>query len=64
MNDRRGSHRQHPVPRALLPLPMIHTDHDERRSPDSRCDHAREKFVHDFVAAWVKVMNLGRYDLA
>jgi catalase-peroxidase len=25
-------------------------------------DDAREKFVHDFVAAWVKVMNLGRYD--
>jgi catalase-peroxidase len=27
-------------------------------------DNAKEKFVHDFVAAWVKVMNLGRYDLA
>ncbi|WP_242424043.1 catalase/peroxidase HPI, partial [Frankia sp. EI5c] len=27
-------------------------------------DDAREKFVHDFVAAWAKVMNLGRYDLA
>jgi catalase-peroxidase len=26
-------------------------------------DDAREKFVHDFVAAWVKVMNLDRYDL-
>jgi catalase-peroxidase len=25
---------------------------------------AREKFVHDFVAAWVKVMNLDRFDLA
>ena len=25
---------------------------------------AREKFVHDFVAAWNKVMNLDRYDLA
>jgi len=24
---------------------------------------AREKFVHDFVAAWDKVMNLDRYDL-
>ena len=24
---------------------------------------AREKFIHDFVAAWNKVMNLGRYDL-
>jgi catalase-peroxidase len=27
-------------------------------------DNAREKFVHDFVAAWVKVMNLDRFDLA
>ncbi|MFD6322745.1 catalase/peroxidase HPI [Streptomyces sp. NPDC058442] len=27
-------------------------------------DDAREKFVQDFVAAWNKVMNLDRYDLA
>ncbi|MFU8875436.1 catalase/peroxidase HPI [Micromonospora sp. SL4-19] len=27
-------------------------------------DDAGEKFVHDFVAAWVKVMNLDRFDLA
>jgi catalase-peroxidase len=27
-------------------------------------DDAREKFVHDFAAAWVKVMNLDRFDLA
>jgi catalase-peroxidase len=26
-------------------------------------DDAHEKFVHDFVAAWVKVMNLDRFDL-
>jgi len=25
---------------------------------------AKAKFVHDFVAAWVKVMNLDRFDLA
>jgi catalase-peroxidase len=25
-------------------------------------DDAREKFVHDFVAAWTKVMNLDRFD--
>jgi catalase-peroxidase len=25
---------------------------------------AQEKFVHDFVAAWSKVMNLDRFDLA
>jgi catalase-peroxidase len=26
-------------------------------------DDAKEKFVNDFIAAWVKVMNLDRYDL-
>jgi len=25
---------------------------------------SQEKFVHDFVAAWNKVMNLDRFDLA
>ncbi len=28
------------------------------------CEDANEKFVHDFVAAWNKVMNLDRFDLA
>ncbi|HXK04951.1 MAG TPA: catalase/peroxidase HPI [Verrucomicrobiae bacterium] len=28
------------------------------------CDDSRETFVKDFVAAWAKVMNLDRYDLA
>ena len=27
-------------------------------------DDNKEKFVHDFVAAWAKVMNMDRYDLA
>ena len=27
------------------------------------CDDAGETFVHDFVAAWDKVMNLDRFDL-
>lgn len=27
------------------------------------CEDAQEKFVNDFVAAWVKVMNLDRFDL-
>jgi catalase-peroxidase len=27
------------------------------------CDDAKEKMVHDFVAAWDKVMNLDRFDL-
>jgi len=28
------------------------------------CDDSKEKFVKDFAAAWSKVMNLDRYDLA
>jgi catalase-peroxidase len=28
------------------------------------CEDSSEKFVHDFVAAWNKVMNLDRFDLA
>ncbi|MEO1209089.1 MAG: catalase/peroxidase HPI [Cyanobacteria bacterium J06638_20] len=28
------------------------------------CQDSQEKFVHDFVAAWNKVMNLDRFDLA
>ena len=28
------------------------------------CSDSQEKFVHDFVAAWNKVMNLDRFDLA
>jgi len=26
-------------------------------------DDAQDKFVHDFVTAWNKVMNLDRFDL-
>jgi catalase-peroxidase len=26
------------------------------------CDDAKEQFARDFVAAWVKVMNLDRFD--
>ncbi len=28
------------------------------------CEDSKEKFVHDFAAAWNKVMNLDRFDLA
>ena len=28
------------------------------------CEDAKEQFVHDFVAAWNKIMNLDRFDLA
>jgi catalase-peroxidase len=28
------------------------------------CEDSQEKFLHDFIAAWEKVMNLDRFDLA
>jgi catalase-peroxidase len=28
------------------------------------CEDSRDKFVHDFVSVWNKVMNLDRFDLA
>ena len=28
------------------------------------CDDSKDKFARDFVAAWDKVMNLDRFDLA
>jgi catalase-peroxidase len=28
------------------------------------CDDSQLKFVHDFVAAWDKVMNLDRFDIS
>ncbi len=28
------------------------------------CQDSQEKFLHDFIAAWNKVMNLDRFDLA
>jgi catalase-peroxidase len=28
------------------------------------CEDSQERFVHDFAAAWGKVMNLDRFDLA
>ena len=28
------------------------------------CEDSKEKFLHDFVAAWNKVMNIDRFDLA
>jgi catalase-peroxidase len=27
------------------------------------CEDSKEKFVHDFVAAWNKVMDLDRFDI-
>jgi catalase (peroxidase I) len=35
-----------------------------QRANSNGCQDSQEKFVHDFVAAWDKVMNLDRFDLA
>ena len=45
---------------------LIFGHHDELRSVAEvyASDDAKEKFLHDFVAAWNKVMNLDRSDLA
>lgn len=44
---------------------LIFGHHDELRAVAEvyACDDAKQKFVHDFVAAWNKVMNLDRFDL-
>jgi catalase-peroxidase len=45
---------------------LIFGSHSELRALAEvyACDDSKEKFVHDFVAAWNKVMNLDRFDLA
>jgi catalase-peroxidase len=48
------------------PADLVFGAHSELRgiSEVYACDDAKEKFVCDFVAAWDKVMNLDRFDLA
>ncbi|HET7618274.1 MAG TPA: catalase/peroxidase HPI [Vicinamibacterales bacterium] len=45
---------------------LIFGSHSELRALAEvyACDDAKEKFVRDFAAAWTKVMNLDRFDLA
>jgi catalase-peroxidase len=45
---------------------LIFSSHSQLRALAEvyACDDAQEKFVRDFVAAWNKVMNLDRFDLA
>src|SRR5215203_5460665 len=45
---------------------LVFGSHSELRAVAEvyAADDAKEKFVHDFVAAWDKVMNLDRFDLA
>jgi len=50
---------------ACLGLPVFGNNSQLRAlSEVYACDDAKEKFVRDFVAAWDKVMNLDRFDLA
>src|SRR6185295_938226 len=45
---------------------LIFGSHSELRALAEvyACEDSKEKFVNDFVAAWTKVMNLDRFDLA
>jgi catalase-peroxidase len=45
---------------------LVFGSNSELRAPAEvyASDDARAKFINDFVAAWVKVMNLDRFDLA
>jgi catalase-peroxidase len=45
---------------------LVFGSHSELRAISEvyACNDAKEKFVRDFVAAWNKVMNLDRFDLA
>uniref|UniRef100_A0A7C3WGK0 Catalase-peroxidase n=1 Tax=Desulfobacca acetoxidans TaxID=60893 RepID=A0A7C3WGK0_9BACT len=45
---------------------LIFGHHSELRAVAEfyACDEAQEKFVYDFIAAWHKVMNLDRFELA
>ena len=47
------------------PVDLIFGSHSELRAVAEfyAADDARETFVHDFVAAWAKVMTLDRFDL-
>ena len=47
------------------PVDLIFGSHSELRAIAEvyAAQDGKEKFVHDFVNAWVKVMNLDRFDL-
>jgi len=48
------------------PVDLVFGSHSELRAVAEvyAADDAHDKFVNDFVAAWTKVMNLDRFDLA
>ena len=51
-------------PRPRSTSSSVRTRSSARIAEVYACDDAKEKFVRDFVAAWDKVMNLDRFDLA
>ena len=47
-------------------MDLVFGSHSELRAYSEvyACSDSKEKFVRDFAAAWTKVMNLDRFDLA
>jgi catalase-peroxidase len=54
------------VKRTATAVDLVFGSHSELRAIAEvyACDDSKEKFVRDFVAAWDKVMNLDRFDVA
>jgi catalase-peroxidase len=54
------------VKRTATAVDLVFGSHSQLRALGEvyACDDSKEKFVRDFVAAWDKVMNLDRFDLA
>ena len=54
------------VKRTATAVDLVFGSHSQLRALAEvyACDDSKEKFVRDFVAAWDKVMNLDRFDLA
>ena len=60
--DRERANSSGPAPVSTSSLVRTPNSGPWRKS--TRCEDSKEKFLHDFVAAWNKVMNLDRFDLA
>jgi catalase-peroxidase len=54
------------IKRTATAVDLVFGSHSQLRAISEvyACDDSKEKFVRDFVAAWDKVMNLDRFDLA
>jgi catalase-peroxidase len=54
------------VKRTATAVDLVFGSHSQLRALAEvyACDNSKQKFVRDFVAAWDKVMNLDRFDLA